>query len=132
MIKRAITAIVAGVFLLTSCTSQEAKYINLDVTQFANKVIEPKVVILDVRTPGEFASGHIVGAINIDAESGNFESEVSTLDKKLVYAVYCRSGRRSTIAVEKMVELGFTNLYNLNGGTIDWESAGQILVLPGQ
>jgi rhodanese-related sulfurtransferase len=83
---------------------------------------------LDVRTPSEFNEGHIEGAQLIDFQSGNFESEIETLDKSKTYAVYCRSGNRSGQAVKIMSDAGFTNLYNLNGGVIDWSSAGLPLV----
>ena len=83
---------------------------------------------MDVRTPGEFNEGHIEGAQLIDFQSGNFESEIGTLDKTKTYAVYCRSGNRSGQAVKVMSDAGFTNLYNLDGGVIDWANAGLPLV----
>jgi rhodanese-related sulfurtransferase len=81
-----------------------------------------------VRTPGEFNEGHIEGAQLIDFQSGNFENEIAALDKSKTYAVYCRSGNRSGQAVKVMREAGFKNLYNLNGGVIDWANAGLPLV----
>ena len=86
------------------------------------------VITLDVRTPGEFVAGHLVNAINIDVEGMNFESEINRLDKSATYAVYCRSGRRSPVAVERMKEAGFTNLVNLNAGIQEWVAAGLPLV----
>jgi rhodanese-related sulfurtransferase len=86
------------------------------------------VTLIDVRTAGEFASGHIKDAINIDWESGTFERDVLALDKKKTYAVYCRSGNRSGQATAQMAKDGFTSIYNLNGGIIDWTNSGQALV----
>jgi rhodanese-related sulfurtransferase len=91
-------------------------------------VAEAGVITLDVRTPGEFAEGHIEGAQLIDFQSGNFENEISSLDKNATYAVYCRSGNRSGQAVKVMHDAGFHNVYNLNGGVIDWANAGLPLV----
>ena len=71
--------------------------------------------IIDVRTPEEFAAGHIEGAINLDYESGTLEAELSTLDKNAVYMVYCHSGRRSALATTLMTEAGFTEVTDLGG-----------------
>ena len=81
-------------------------------------------VIVDVRTPGEYAGGHIAGSLNIDVNSGSFEEAVNTLDNDKTYLVYCRSGARSANASGIMAELGFTDIYNMNGGINDWISAG--------
>ena len=67
-------------------------------------------VIIDVRTPAEFAEGHVEGAINLDLESGQFEAELPNLDPAQPYIVYCRSGRRSGVAVEIMKASGFTKI----------------------
>ena len=100
----------------------------MNVSEFSKKITEAGVITVDVRTPGEFMTGHIEGAQNIDFESGNFENEISTLDKNGTYAVYCRSGNRSGQAVAIMHDAGFHNVYNLNGGVIDWANAGLPLV----
>jgi phage shock protein E len=122
-----IKAIVVFVLLLAGCsTSSNAQ--DLSVSEFSNQVTEAGVITLDVRTPGEFNDGHIEGALLIDFQSGNFENEIASLDKSKTYAVYCRSGNRSGKAVKVMSDAGFPNLYNLNGGVIDWVSAGLPLV----
>jgi rhodanese-related sulfurtransferase len=102
--------------------------VNLGVAEFQAKTQEADVVILDVRTRGEFNEGHIENAINIDFESDTFLNEISKLDKSKTYAVYCRSGNRSGQAVAKMTNEQFISLYNLNGGVIDWAGAGYPLV----
>jgi rhodanese-related sulfurtransferase len=58
----------------------------------------------------------LANAINIDVEAGVFDQEIATLDKSATYAVYCRSGRRSGIATEKMAKAGFTSVFNLKQG----------------
>ena len=72
-------------------------------------------VLIDVRTPAEFAEGHLAGAVNIDLQSGRFEQEIAALPLDGDYVVYCRSGNRSGQAVEIMRKLGFDNLVNAGG-----------------
>ena len=122
-----VIALIASVLLMAGCSSSSSA-VDLSVTEFSSKVAEAGVITLDVRTPGEFAEGHIEGAQLIDFQSGNFENEISTLDKNATYAVYCRSGNRSGQAVKVMHDAGFHNVYNLNGGVIDWANAGLPLV----
>ena len=120
--------LIATILLLTGCSSSAGGVTNMNVEEFAKKITEAGVVTLDVRTPGEFMTGHIDGAENIDFESGSFEEEISTLDKNGTYAVYCRSGNRSGQAVAIMHDAGFHNVYNLNGGIIDWTNSAKMLV----
>jgi rhodanese-related sulfurtransferase len=123
-----VIAMLASVLLLAGCASGATGVTNMNVEDFSKKTAESGVVILDVRTPGEFMTGHIQGAQNIDFESGSFESQIESLDKNGTYAVYCRSGNRSGQAVKVMHDAGFHNVYNLNGGVIDWANAGLPLV----
>jgi rhodanese-related sulfurtransferase len=101
-VKRITTAIVLASTLLAGCSSSSSAT-DLDSQAFANKISEPGVVILDVRTSAEFAAGHIEGAINIDVEGMQFESG---------------------IAVDKMSKAGFTSLFNLQTGIADWQANG--------
>lgn len=77
-------------------------------------------VLVDVRTPPEFAEGRIAGAVNIDIYGTDFMDEVGKLDKSAPTFVYCRSGNRSGTAVRAMQQMGFTEVYNLERGIIDW------------
>jgi rhodanese-related sulfurtransferase len=122
-----VIAILASVLLLAGCSTSPSA-MDLSVSEFSSKVTEAGVITLDVRTPGEFNEGHIEGALLVDFQSGNFENEIASLDKSRTYAVYCRSGNRSGQAVKVMSDAGFTDLYNLDGGVIDWASAGLPLV----
>ncbi len=122
-----IVALIASALLLAGCSSSPSA-IDLSVTEFSAKTAESGVVTLDVRTPGEFAEGYIEGARLIDFQSGNFENEIATLDKNATYAVYCRSGNRSGQAVKVMQDAGFANVFNMNGGVIEWVNAGLPLV----
>lgn len=126
--KKLIAVIAISTFLLTACGGSGAKVSNLNAAEFATKIADSSVTLVDVRTPAEFASGHISGATNIDFESGHFEADINALDKAKTYAVYCRSGNRSGQATAQMVKAGFASVFNLNGGVIDWVNSGQLLV----
>jgi rhodanese-related sulfurtransferase len=80
----------------------------------------PDVVVLDVRTPGEFRQQSLKGAINIDVMGSAFASAIAKLDKSKSYLVYCRSGSRSASACGLMASNGFTSLYNLSGGIMGY------------
>ena len=83
----------------------------------------PSFVILDVRTPEEFESGHIEGAINIDYYHPGFQVELGKLDKTKTYLVYCRTGNRSEKAFVVMKELKMKEVYVLDGGITAWRAA---------
>ena len=70
-------------------------------------------VVIDVRTPQEFAEGHLDGAVNIDVNSADFAARIRALDPGARYLVYCRSGNRSAQAVERMKAAGFTSVTDL-------------------
>ncbi len=82
-------------------------------------------VVLDVRTPEEFAKGHIPGAKLIDFKATDFTAQIEKLDKSKRYLVHCAAGGRSAKAAEQMVKLGFPNVVNLDGGMKAWEAAGK-------
>jgi rhodanese-related sulfurtransferase len=123
-----VFAFITSLLLLAGCSSSTAGATNMDVLEFSKKITESGVVVLDVRTPGEFAEGYIEGAQMIDFQGGSFETEIASLDKDVTYAVYCRSGNRSGQAVKIMQDAGFGNLFNLEGGVIDWANQGMPLV----
>ena len=81
---------------------------------------ETGYIILDVRRADEFATGHIPGAINVANESIGTDEIPELPDKKQLIMVYCRSGRRSKEAAEKLVKLGYTNIVEF-GGILDWK-----------
>ena len=127
--KKFFAVLLVSVFSLTSCGATGGNVTNLSVKDFASKINDKSVILVDVRTPAEFASGHISGAMNIDFESGTFSEDIQKLDKRKTYAVYCRSGNRSGQATELMAKDGFISVYNLSGGVIEWSDAGQELVI---
>ena len=82
----------------------------------------PGFMIVDVRTPEEFNSGHLEGSINIDYNADDFDAKIGQLDKNKTFLVYCRSGHRSSKAVSLMKDKGFRSIKNLEGGISNWAS----------
>lgn len=111
-------SILFAVIFLSACTnsSEKAAYQDLNVIEFKEKLSDPDVVVLDVRTPGEIAEGKIPNALEIDIQNSDFQQKINALDKDKTYLVYCRSGGRSARACSEMKDLGFGKLYNLEGG----------------
>ena len=114
-----------AVMMLTACgqdkeNDQGAAYLNItaeEVKQIVDN--EEGYIILDVRTQEEYDEGHIPGAVVISHEEITEKAENVLTDKEQLILVYCRSGRRSKIAAEALVELGYTNIKEF-GGIIDW------------
>lgn len=80
-------------------------------------------VLLDVRTPEEFAAGRIAGATNVDFQAPDFKEKLATLDKSKAYLVHCAKGGRSKKATDAMTAAGFGTVYDLLGGMTAWERA---------
>ncbi|MFD0862722.1 rhodanese-like domain-containing protein [Sungkyunkwania multivorans] len=114
--------------LLLSCKAQYPVGITmLDVENFANNTTK-NVTLVDVRTPEEYADGHIAGAANIDYFNDDFAKDISTYDKQTPIYIYCRSGKRSAKAATQMDSLGFRYIINLKGGLMAWEEANRPIV----
>ena len=97
-----------------------ARFESMDNAEFAAIIADTTVQLVDVRTPAEFAAGHIPEAVNIDVRGDNFESVAqATLNKERPVAVYCRSGARSKMAARALAALGY-RVYELNKGFMNW------------
>lgn len=117
-----------GVLFVAGCSSSAGAVQAVDPQAFLQTASQPGTTVIDVRTPAEFAAGHIDGAVNINVESDTFNGQIDALDKNGTYAVYCHSGRRSTLATDAMAQAGFTKLFNLKGGIADLQAAGGAVV----
>jgi len=85
---------------------------------------DPSFVALDVRTPAEYSTGHLPGAVNADFYAPDFGKQLEALDKDRSYFVYCQSGNRSSTAAERMHSLGFKHVYDIQGGMTAWQGEG--------
>jgi rhodanese-related sulfurtransferase len=89
---------------------------------------DPDFVVLDIRTPGEYQSGHIENSIMIDFYSKTYVEEINQLDKEKIYLVHCRSGNRSSRSMALFKKLQFQKIYHLSSGINGWKSEGLPLV----
>ena len=113
-------------FSIFSCKGQTSKnVINLDPKPFSEKITAtPNAQVIDVRTPREFAGGHLDNALNIDWLNDTFEANAQKLDKTKPVFVYCKTSNRSPQAAAKLEELGFKTIYNMQGGLLKWDAEG--------
>ena len=117
--------ILLSALMLTSCAgtsnNQTNTYRQITMDEAVTMMAEETgYIILDVRRPDEFAAGHIPNAINVPNESIGTAEIPELPDKSQLILVYCRSGRRSKEASEKLVKLGYTNIVEF-GGILDWK-----------
>lgn len=97
-----------------------ARFESMDNAEFATLIADTAVQLVDVRTPAEFAAGHIPEAKNVDVRGDNFDREAkATLSKERPVAVYCRSGARSKTAARRLAAMGY-RVYELNTGFMNW------------
>ena len=98
---------------------------SLEPADFAAAVKVAGTTIIDVRTPEEFAAGHLKGAVNMDVENpAQFQAQVAELDPTQTYALYCHTGNRSGVAKDYLTGAGFTSVYDLAGGIEAWSNDG--------
>lgn len=139
--KRILLSLLAAIGLgSTSCSAQGGQTINAKaVSSDSITVLSPQVfiaqakadslgIILDVRTPAEYADGHLEGAHQLDfLNTEAFDAGIKELDKAHTYYVYCRSGKRSHKACTKMKALGF-KVFDMEGGYLNWTAQGMPVV----
>jgi len=124
-----LTFLIVIAFLSISCYTKSQSKIDLKSSSIIS-VISPSVfkensinqTKIDVRTPQEFNEGHIEGALNINFYDEKFLEQIATHDKSKPIFVYCRSGKRSSLASKGLIKLGFIEVYDLQGGIINWEN----------
>ena len=122
--KKRLFAVLMAAFTLSACTaektSENAGYMCI-TPQEAKEIMDTQdgYIILDTREPSEYEAGHIPGAIVISHEKIKEQAESQLPDKDQLILVYCRSGRRSKLAAQDLVDLGYTNVKEF-GGIIDW------------
>ena len=125
------------VFLTVTAFGCNNKKLSKTVTQFGEiNVITPAdfkeksqgQTVIDIRTPKEFAEGHLEGAVNIDYFDNSFLEQISKLDKNQPIFLYCRSGSRSSSARKKIANKGFVEVNDLQGGIMNWAKNNQQII----
>ncbi|MFD2565260.1 rhodanese-like domain-containing protein [Aquimarina rubra] len=130
-IKSILTVIFFSILLLNckDANNKDAAVVELITVEEMDSLLEmERVQLIDVRTPKEYAEGHIEGSININFSDENFETLISEVDKSKPVAVYCGRGGRSGKCSAYMKKAGFTKIYDLDGGITEWKYKGKELV----
>lgn len=110
-------------FVAISCVKSQTEGMALvDVLTFEQKMKEEGVQLIDVRTPSEYAEGHLANAVNININDSDFKAKIEMLDKTKPILVYCKSGGRSGRACSQLKEMGFITIIDLDGGITDWKA----------
>lgn len=118
-----LIVMIMSVIQVSGCNGNN-NIISVSAPEFDKEIKGDSVQILDVRTPLEYAEGHIAGALNINVQSDDFQQVAEKeLSKDSTILVYCRSGRRSMNAAEILTKLGY-KVVNLKGGIIEWREDG--------
>ncbi|WP_079509707.1 rhodanese-like domain-containing protein [Mesobacillus jeotgali] len=115
--RKLFAAFLFAALVMTGCSGGSYKDVSVD--QAKELIDSGKVQVLDVRTPDEFAAGHIPGAKLVPLQV--LDSMLSELDEEQEYLVVCRSGNRSTEASQILAKKGFKKIYNMTGGMNEWK-----------
>jgi rhodanese-related sulfurtransferase len=124
-----LVSLVIGAMLIGGCAGKKTPIIESIAPEEAAALIQKNqnnsdFVIIDIRTPDEFAREHIENAINLNYASENFRDELDKLDKNKTYLIYCQTGTQSRSALDLMAELNFTKVYKIGGGLVQWKAEG--------
>ena len=118
----------ALLLVVAACSSSsDTATIDLVSPAEAAQVIEDDptgLIVLDIRTPEEFNDVRLADAVNVDYYDADFADQLDAFDKNDPYVMYCRSGNRSSDAVKTMKELGFVEVYEIDGGIVNWYDSG--------
>lgn len=113
--------IITAIFMMAFASCDSKKEIkSIKSNEFRTEIMTPDIQLVDVRVPEAFNEGHIPGAKNLDFTSEHFDDMMKQLDKKNPVAVYCRGGRQSMEAAEKLQDAGF-EVIHLDGGILTWD-----------
>ena len=113
---------------LFGCIKTNSSYVAVLSPDAYEAKLSARSLIIDVRTPEEFAAGHLENAININFFDTDFEDQISDYKTNKKVFIYCKSGRRSGLAATKMTGLGFGRVINLKGGILAWEQDGKPII----
>lgn len=125
--RRLLISLLTIGLIATACgTTTETGVVSVSASDAYAITTEPPadLVVLDVRTPEEFSEGHLTNAVNVDFYATDFAANLAALDKDVPYVLYCRSGNRSGITAGEMRSLGFTEVYEIDGGILSWLDNG--------
>ena len=112
------------ILVTVGCDTAQSQKKLITANEVQDKIkAEPQITVIDVRTPGEFEKGHVANAINVDWNGDDFAGQIAKFDTTKPVIIYCQSGGRSAKAADKMLGMGFNNLYEMQGGMMKWRAA---------
>ncbi len=122
--------VMAAFFFLPACSQADPDVLEPApaLELIVSRRDDPGFVLIDVRTPEEFRAGHIEGAFLIDYHGADFLERMAGLDRNATVFLYCRSGNRSSKAMQMIRDMGFAKVHDLAGGVIAWTKSGLPLV----
>ena len=128
-LNRKLMGLVFALLLVVAACSSSSDTATIDLVSPAEaaQVIEDDptgLIVLDIRTPEEFNDVRLADAVNVDYYDADFADQLDAFDKNDPYVMYCRSGNRSSDAVKTMKELGFVEVYEIDGGIVNWYDSG--------
>ena len=126
---RALALFISISIFIYAC-GYDTSNINLSFNQCEYKLLDSSLVLVDVRTASEIKEGYIKNAIFINFYDDDFSQQISMLDKNKPTIIYCQKGGRSLKACQIMLDMGFSEVYNLEGGAYGWFMHGKKMVIP--
>ncbi len=126
---RALTLFISISIFIYAC-GYNTSNINLSFNECEYKLLDSSLVLVDVRTASEIKEGYIKNAIFINFYDDDFSQQISMLDKNKPTIIYCQKGGRSLKACQIMLDMGFSEVYNLEGGAYGWFMHGKKMVIP--
>lgn len=118
--KKQLLLVVGILFFASGTVLAQYKHKIIEAKKFEKRIARSHTHLVDVRTPAEYAEGHIADAVNADVLSNNFDAQLTELNKEKPVYIYCKSGKRSAQAADKLKELGFKKVIELKGGITAW------------
>jgi rhodanese-related sulfurtransferase len=126
---RALALFISISIFIYAC-GYDTSNINLSFNECEYKLLDSSLVLVDVRTASEIKEGYIKNAIFINFYDDDFSQQISMLDKNKPTIIYCQKGGRSLKACQLMLDMGFSEVYNLEGGAYGWFMHGKKMVIP--
>lgn len=114
-----VAALLLLVLVASACASKAEGTVNVDAAKAAELIADSAVHVVDVRTAGEFAAGHLAGAENAPVDQ--LQAAAASWDKSQPLLVYCATGNRSSSAVQQLQQMGFKTIYHMNQGIVSWQ-----------
>ena len=109
--------------IISSCVSNQEKFQLLEYQEYKKNIQNKNTQLIDVRTPQEYELGHISGSVNIDFRNQDvFNNSFNEFDKSKPIFLYCRSGKKKKKSADILIEMGFSKVFDLKGGFIEWNS----------